>query len=136
MVDYAAISKKHETEYGTKVGKYGETLSEQLYSNATHFIFELLQNAEDAEAKAITFTLYANRLEVQHDGKAFDESDVESICSIKRKTQNTADMTKIANLAWASNQSLPTPKAQRFIRTMPIFASKIMCILSPVNRVT
>jgi len=94
MMDYAAISKQHETEYGTKVGKYGKTLAEQLYSNPTHFIFELLQNAEDAKATTITFTLYANRLEVRHNGKAFDESDVRSICSINESTK-TDDMTKI-----------------------------------------
>ena len=33
----------------------------QLYSERTHFIFELIQNAEDAGATDLTFTLFAGR---------------------------------------------------------------------------
>ena len=46
-LDYAKIRKDKEQEYGTKVGNYGRLLA-NLYSDRAHFIFELLQNAEDA----------------------------------------------------------------------------------------
>ena len=46
-LDYTKIRKDKEQEYGTKVGNYGRLLA-NLYSDRAHFIFELLQNAEDA----------------------------------------------------------------------------------------
>ena len=46
-LDYRKIREDKEQEYGTKVGNYGRLLAD-LYSDRTHFIFELLQNAEDA----------------------------------------------------------------------------------------
>ena len=46
-LDYRKIRKDKEQEYGTKVGNYGRLLA-NLYSDRAHFIFELLQNAEDA----------------------------------------------------------------------------------------
>src|ERR1700740_744583 len=48
----------------------------QLYSERTHFIFELIQNAEDAGATELTFELFEDRLELRHDGRPFTEADV------------------------------------------------------------
>ena len=45
-LDYTNIHRDKEQEYGTKVGNYGRLLA-NLYSDRAHFIFELLQNAED-----------------------------------------------------------------------------------------
>jgi hypothetical protein len=66
----------------------------QLYTERTHFIFELLQNAEDAGAKRVEFKLYRDRLELWHDGRAFDEKDVRGICGIAEGTK-AHDLTKI-----------------------------------------
>ena len=62
----------------------------QLYSEEVHFIYELLQNAEDAEAANIKFVLYDDRLEVMHDGKPFTTSDLQSLFNIgmSNKTEN------------------------------------------------
>ena len=46
--DYAQISHENETKYGTDVGRYGPRLLGDLYAERAHFVFELLQNAEDA----------------------------------------------------------------------------------------
>lgn len=63
------------------------------YTEKTHFIFELLQNAEDAEATQVKFTLYPERLEFSHNGRRlFQFENVESITSIGRSTK---DHTKI-----------------------------------------
>ena len=48
----------------------------QLYTDRSHFVYELLQNAEDAEAKSIKFVQYADRLEVMHDGRPFTEENL------------------------------------------------------------
>lgn len=52
------------------------------YSDPTHFLYELLQNAEDAEATRIRFTLYADRLEVVHDGAPFTKDDLQRLCDV------------------------------------------------------
>ncbi len=61
-------------------------LSRDIYTDNTRFIYELLQNADDASCKSgsLTFNLefIGDYLVVSHKGNPFDENDVESICSI------------------------------------------------------
>ena len=54
----------------------------QLYTDKSHFVYELLQNAEDAEAKSIHFIQYPDRLEVFHDGKPFTSANLQGLCDI------------------------------------------------------
>src|SRR6266571_417883 len=71
-----------------------------LYADRTHFIYELLQNAEDALARrplwggsrAVRFTLSQDSLRVTHWGKPFDNRDVEGICSIGESTKELTDI--------------------------------------------
>ena len=50
--DYKAIRADNEREYGAGIGRWGRDLLANRYDDRTHFIFELLQNAEDALANA------------------------------------------------------------------------------------
>ncbi|MDD3598392.1 ATP-binding protein, partial [Sulfuricurvum sp.] len=59
-----------------------------LYSDSTHFLYELLQNAQDAEATSVSFELHDDRLETSHNGRAFSFSDVESITTIGSSTKS------------------------------------------------
>ena len=52
------------------------------YSDKTHFVYELIQNADDNESECIELQLYENELIVWNDGDEFLEEDVHSICSI------------------------------------------------------
>ncbi|MBR3019385.1 MAG: hypothetical protein IKH57_20290 [Clostridia bacterium] len=54
----------------------------QLYTDKSHFVYELLQNAEDAEAKSIKFIQYPDRLEVFHDGRPFTSANLQGLCDI------------------------------------------------------
>ena len=54
----------------------------QLYTDKSHFVFELLQNAEDAEARVVRFVQFRDRLEVMHDGKPFTTANLHSLCDI------------------------------------------------------
>ena len=57
-----------------------ELLAEGLYKKRTHFITELLQNAEDEGANHISFTLNENELVFTHDAShPFDFDDIKSI---------------------------------------------------------
>lgn len=64
-----------------------------INSDTAHFVWELLQNAEDAKATSISFKLNKTELKIQHNGsKLFDESNIEAICTIggsnKRNEEN------------------------------------------------
>jgi HSP90 family molecular chaperone len=49
--DYEAIKQKNVELYGTDIGRIGPMLLADRYDDRTHFIFELLQNAEDAHKR-------------------------------------------------------------------------------------
>ena len=91
-VDYDRIREENLIEYGQ--GDRHLAFLGRLYTDRTHFIFELVQNAEDAGATELTFTLHSDRLEVRHNGRAFTEADVRGICGIDESTK-TEDLTKI-----------------------------------------
>lgn len=66
----------------------------QLYADKSHFIYELLQNAEDAGASKIKFEQYADRLVVIHDGHPFSESNLEALRGVGR-SDKIGDLNKI-----------------------------------------
>jgi hypothetical protein len=94
--NYTDIREKNIRDYGEKV-HHLDLLGKKLYTEKTHFIFELLQNAEDEKATHIQFNLYAGRLEVLHNGKPFDENNVKGICGIGEGTKE-GDFTKIGKI--------------------------------------
>ena len=90
--DYDRIRAANIKEYGE--GTRHLALLGKIYSKRTHFIFELLQNAEDAKATRLEFRLWPDRLEVLHDGRVFNERDVCGICGVGEST-NQGDLTRI-----------------------------------------
>lgn len=89
--DYEAIRRDNERRYGTDIGRIGPMLLADRYDDRTHFIFELLQNAEDALARrpcgwqgsrSVHFELAKTGLCVRHYGEPFNEADVRGICGI------------------------------------------------------
>ena len=59
-----------------------------LYPDNAHFIYELLQNAEDAQATEVCFILKEDSVEFEHNGdRLFSFADVESITSIGDSTK-------------------------------------------------
>jgi len=55
---------------------------EDLYPEQAHFIYELLQNAEDTGATDVSFFLEKAKLIFEHNGHPFEEKDVEGITNI------------------------------------------------------
>lgn len=66
----------------------------QLYTDKSHFVYELLQNAEDAEASRIKFEQYADRLVVLHNGHPFSMDNLQGLCDIG-KSDKTDDLNQI-----------------------------------------
>ena len=93
--DYEAIRLDNERRYGTDIGRIGRMLLANRYADRTHFIYELLQNAEDALARrtnwrgprAVSFELGADSLRVSHFGVPFDEDDIRGVCGIGESTK-------------------------------------------------
>ena len=61
---------------------YIDEILSDLYSTPTHFIFELLQNADDSNAKHVYLSLEEDRLIFTHDGDPFDIEDIKRICAV------------------------------------------------------
>lgn len=70
---YKSLKKNHDHSHSI--------IGEQLYSKQSHFIFELLQNAEDEKARKVKITLYSEKIVFEHNGRPFDIDDIEAITS-------------------------------------------------------
>ncbi len=86
-IDYDEIRAENIARYGWDTAVL--ELLGHLYSERTHFIFELIQNAEDAGATELAFELFADRLEVRHDGRPFTAADVRGICGVGQGTKES-----------------------------------------------
>lgn len=66
---------------------------EDFYPDQAHFVFELLQNAEDAQATEVVFSLSEKGCWFHHNGtRLFTEADVRSITGIHNSTkEDSAD---------------------------------------------
>jgi hypothetical protein len=98
--NYEAICEENRRRYGTEGAQKSGGLAAGLYDDRTHFIFELLQNAEDALGRRgdwqglrkVAFALAPTRLTLSHFGKPFDEADVRSVCDIAESTKNESSI--------------------------------------------
>ena len=98
--DYSSIKDENERGMRPLIDRIGKMLLAKLYADRTHFIFELLQNAEDAMARrggwqgnrAVHFGLSKHDLRVQHFGELFDEHNVRAICDILKTTKDLTDI--------------------------------------------
>ena len=89
MINYLKIVKKLRQQLiDNKLMDGFKNLLTLLYSDKVHFIYELLQNAEDVGASKVQFNLSANKLEFEHNGDLlFEIEDVESITNIGSSTK-------------------------------------------------
>ncbi len=93
--NYSAIRAANVVRFGTDIGRIGKMLLAERYDDRTHFIYELLQNAEDAMARrrhwhgkrSAAFHLSRGSLTFTHFGIPFNEQDVRGICGIAESTK-------------------------------------------------
>ena len=91
---YEEVRQENIVNYGTRVSNYIPIIINQ-YSDRTHFIYEIIQNAEDAGATNIKFHLYKDRISIIHNGRPFNEKDVNGVCGIADGTKD--DGTRIGH---------------------------------------
>jgi len=90
--DYQRISQYNEKQLGADRASRMSQVA--MYADTAHFVYEILQNADDAGATEIFFTVNATQLIIEHNGTQFTEDNVNAISYFgKGKT----DITKIGH---------------------------------------
>lgn len=132
---YSSLRDENDYEYGHGK-KHLERLS-GLYTDDCHFVYEILQNAEDAKASEVKFVLYKDRLEIFHDGEAFNEKNVRAITQIAESTKED-ELNKVGKfgLGFKSVYSVTNEpeihsgdydfKISEFIRPYPIAHTDVL----------
>ena len=91
--NWISINRENNFENGIK------NLLSNMYPDEAHFIYELLQNAEDKKAKHVYFKLTKENLIFEHDGGVYDRTqlftlkDIESITGIGTSTKRDDNTT-------------------------------------------
>jgi hypothetical protein len=62
-------------------------IRDNVFDEKTHFILELIQNADDCNSEEVIFDLLDYRLTVKNTGNPFDEKNVEALSHIGRSTK-------------------------------------------------
>lgn len=103
-IDYKAIFEQNQDEWKalTRDPQKYEALLAGHYSDSNHFVYELLQNAEDAfdkssgvSASKVVIEYYSDKLVFYHNGKPFDEADVRGVSSMLMGTKDRDDAQTI-----------------------------------------
>jgi hypothetical protein len=89
--DYEAITRQNVSELGTKTSTRKTQIC--MYSDLTHFVYELLQNADDYGATEVQFKLTPDEVTVEHNGTPFTSQNVYTITSFGESTSRD-DMLK------------------------------------------
>ena len=96
-IDYKKIYDLNQDEWKalTREPQKYEALLAGHYSDSNHFVYELLQNAEDEKASKVIIEYYKDRLVFYHNGSPFDEADVKGVSSMLMGTKDREDAQTI-----------------------------------------
>ena len=83
------------------------TVSQSVFSRSAHFLLELLQNSEDACARAkkkgsIIFRISPERIQVAHNGSQFTPDDVSAICGVRSTKRPEEDSLGFLGIGFKS----------------------------------
>jgi len=100
LQDFEKITKKNEILLNDEwVREMAYNPLERVFNkNNLRFIFELIQNANDAKAKKITFIIKDQELEFSHDGKPFTYGDIKGISRSFTSTKNSKKTINDSNI--------------------------------------
>lgn len=86
----------HDTDQAEMISNLLDTVSSDIYSESQRFIFELIQNADDAASgneNEMQFDFHSDCLIISHNGRPFDETDIKAITHAGKGTKES-DQTK------------------------------------------
>ncbi len=89
-INYQKIYETNKDEWKalTREPQKYEALLAGHYSESNHFVYELLQNAEDEKADRVVIEYYDDKLVFYHNGMPFDENDVRGVSSMLMGTKD------------------------------------------------
>ena len=99
--DYEKITTVNVKELGTKTRSRKTQVS--MYSDFTHFVYEILQNADDYGATQVSFKLSKKDLVIEHNGAPFEEENVKAITNFDESTSKK-DFNKNVPKPWVDNE--------------------------------
>ena len=84
--------KMRQNNHNT-IGNALEKLSTELYSKDTHFVLELIQNADDNEYEkgvvpTLSFSILSDRIVLRNNEIGFSSRNVQAICDVARSTKS------------------------------------------------
>jgi len=82
--DYEAITQYNEDQLGKDTASRKSQVN--MYSDPTHFVYEILQNADDYRANKVSFHLLHDKLIIEHNGIPFNTINVKAISYIGEGT--------------------------------------------------
>ena len=93
--DYSEIYNENQENFLNERAKIVKNILAPLHNRQTHFILELLQNAEDAlkrrpqewQQRKVSFELTRNGLRFSHFGSPFTRDDVSAICALVKSSK-------------------------------------------------
>lgn len=96
-IDYRTIYETNKDEWKalTREPQKYEALLAGHYSESNHFVYELLQNAEDEQADRVVIEYYDDKLVFYHNGAPFDQNDVRGVSSMLMGTKDKNDAQTI-----------------------------------------
>lgn len=80
------------TRHQERIGRSLKRLSEELYSKDTHFVLELIQNADDNEYSegvepSLVFVVDRSEVVAMNNERGFSESNIRALCDVGRSTK-------------------------------------------------
>ena len=82
--NYKAITEYNEEQLGKDTSSRKTQVS--MYSDPTHFVYEILQNADDYGATEVLFNLSKDNIVIEHNGEPFKEENVRAITYFGKST--------------------------------------------------
>ena len=82
--NYQAITEHNEEQLGKDTSSRKSQVS--MYSDSTHFVYEILQNADDYGATEVFFKLSKDDIVIEHNGVPFKEENVKAITYFGKST--------------------------------------------------
>ena len=106
---YSEIRERSKQDYGQKFEEWAPRILVDQYSDRTHFIFELIQNAEDAGATYVTFSLYPDRLVLCHNESRLQKQISRAFAAFVLQRMSRS-LVKLDDLVLDSSLSMPIRK--------------------------
>ena len=82
--NYKSITEYNEEQLGKDTSSRKTQVS--MYSDPTHFVYEILQNADDYGATEVLFKLSKDNIVIEHNGIPFKEENVKAITYFGKST--------------------------------------------------